>query len=108
MSAASEAPAAPGGMPAAPAAPAASGIDGYDDGSVGAPADPGAPTAQVERDLGNAGRGSGMDLAAEPPPEVALAPDSSGVSQLVVMSGSLLIVGLGLFALRWTSRRFGG
>jgi hypothetical protein len=30
------------------------------------------------------------------------------VSQLVVISGTLLIIGLGLFALRWTSRRFGG
>ena len=34
--------------------------------------------------------------------------DSTGVSQLIVISGTLLIVGLGLFALRWTSRRFGG
>jgi hypothetical protein len=37
-----------------------------------------------------------------------LAPDPSGVSSLVVVSGSLLIIGLGLFALRWSSRRFGG
>jgi hypothetical protein len=39
---------------------------------------------------------------------VSLAPDSTGLSLPIVLSGSLLIVGLGLFALRWTSRRFGG
>jgi len=38
----------------------------------------------------------------------ALSDDSSGASQLIVISGTLLIIGLGLFALRWTSRRFGG
>ena len=37
-----------------------------------------------------------------------VADDSTGASQLVVISGTLLIVGLGLFALRWTSRRLGG
>jgi hypothetical protein len=39
---------------------------------------------------------------------VALAPDSSGMSLMLVLSGSFLIAGLGLFALRWTSGRFGG
>ena len=39
---------------------------------------------------------------------MSVADDSTGASQLVVISGTLLIVGLGLFALRWTSRRFGG
>ena len=29
------------------------------------------------------------------------------VNALVVVSGSLLVIGLGLFALRWTARRFG-
>jgi hypothetical protein len=37
----------------------------------------------------------------------ALAKDPTGLSTLIVVSGSLLIVGLGLFALRWTARRFG-
>jgi anti-sigma factor RsiW len=98
MSAAS---AAPGGV----AVPAPSGevaIDGNQDAAQASAA----PTAEQQRDLG--GRGSGVMVAGEPDPEVALAPDSSGVSQLVVVSGSLLIVGLGLFALRWSSRRFGG
>jgi hypothetical protein len=36
-----------------------------------------------------------------------LAPDPTGLSTLIVVSGSLLIMGLGLFALRWTARRFG-
>jgi hypothetical protein len=41
-------------------------------------------------------------------PDVALAPDPTGMSSLIVVSGSIMIIGLGLFALRWTSRRFGG
>ena len=48
------------------------------------------------------------DIAGEPQSLTSVADDSTGVSQLVVISGTLLIVGLGLFALRWTSRRFGG
>ena len=62
------------------------------------------PVEQVdegERDI--AGDASGSDADAP-----LLAPDPSGVSSLVVVSGSLLIIGLGLFALRWSSRRFGG
>jgi hypothetical protein len=47
------------------------------------------------------GTGDGQSLT-------SVADDSTGGSQLVVISGTLLIVGLGLFALRWTSRRFGG
>ena len=48
-----------------------------------------------------AGEGQGQSLT-------SVADDGTGASQLVVISGTLLIVGLGLFALRWTSRRFGG
>ena len=47
------------------------------------------------------GTGEGQSLT-------SVADDSTGASQLVVISATLLIVGLGLFALRWTSRRFGG
>jgi hypothetical protein len=47
------------------------------------------------------------DTAAEDP-TIALAPDPTGVSGLIVVSGSLLILGIGLFALRWSARRFGG
>ena len=58
--------------------------------------DNGAPVA-----IAGEGQGEGQSLT-------SLADDSSGFSQLVVISGTLLIAGLGLFALRWTSRRFGG
>ena len=34
--------------------------------------------------------------------------DLGGVSPLVVLSIAFLITGLGLFAMRWTARRFGG
>jgi hypothetical protein len=49
-----------------------------------------------------------LQIAGERDLIAGLAEDAGGVSQLVVISGTLLIVGLGLFALRWTSRRFGG
>jgi hypothetical protein len=39
--------------------------------------------------------------------DAALRDDASGLSTLVVVAGTMLILGLGLFALRWTSRRFG-
>ena len=62
---------------------------------------------------GLAGQGDGRDTGqiadeATDDPSVALAPDSTGMSLPIVLSGTLLIAGLGLFALRWTSRRFGG
>jgi hypothetical protein len=55
--------------------------------------------------------GGPIAIAGEPAsnaPLASVADDSTGASQLVVISGTLLIIGLGLFALRWTSRRFGG
>jgi anti-sigma factor RsiW len=55
------------------------------------------------------GEGPGpIAIAGQPEAFSTVAEDTTGVSQLVVISGTLLIVGLGLFALRWTSRRFGG
>jgi hypothetical protein len=62
---------------------------------------------------GLAGQGDGRDTGqiadeGSEDPSVALAPDSTGMSLPIVLSGTLLIAGLGLFALRWTSRRFGG
>ena len=42
-----------------------------------------------------------------PPADVSVRDDASGLSVLLVVAGSLLIVGLGLFALRWSARRFG-
>lgn len=37
----------------------------------------------------------------------ALRDDASGISLALVVGGTMLILGLGLFALRWTSRRLG-
>jgi hypothetical protein len=59
--------------------------------------------------------GSGSLAAGDPDPEEAPTPGTAedarlgarSASPLVVLSGSLLIVGLGLFALRWTARRLG-
>jgi anti-sigma factor RsiW len=44
---------------------------------------------------------------ASPSEEAAVRDDASGWSILMVIAGSSLIVGLGLFALRWSARRFG-
>jgi len=73
------------------------------------------PLAAGELEADSAGGGPVM-IAGEPADLgtgngealTALSDDSSGASQLIVISGTLLIIGLGLFALRWTSRRFGG
>jgi hypothetical protein len=73
------------------------------------------PLAAGELEADSAGGGPVM-IAGEPADLAtgngealtALSDDSSGASQLIVISGTLLIIGLGLFALRWTSRRFGG
>ena len=92
------APAPAGGQPTDPLEP-------YSEGDRAA-ADDARPegVGQLQRD-----DGAPVAIASEPDvPFTTIAEDSSGVSQLVVISGTLLIVGLGLFALRWTSRRFGG
>lgn len=39
------------------------------------------------------------------PQEIAIRDDSTGISVLIVVAGALLILGLGLFALRWSARR---
>lgn len=79
----------------------------------GAPAP--APTLPAREhaftDLNQGGEDGPVMIAGEPAtdaPLASVADDSSGASQLIVISGTLLIIGLGLFALRWTSRRFGG
>jgi hypothetical protein len=54
------------------------------------------------QDAGNSPGATGggtLGLASEPAGD-------NGISLLVIVSGTLLIAGLGLFALRWTSRRF--
>ena len=47
------------------------------------------------------------DTAALPTEEIAVREDPSGVSTLAVIAGSLVIIGLSLFALRWSARRLG-
>ncbi len=44
--------------------------------------------------------------SAASPEDVSLRDDPSGASVMVVIAGTMLILGLGLFALRWSSRRF--
>ena len=106
--AAASAPApADGGAPEAqPGASTPAGLGagiGSGDRAIAAPAPAGeALNQRDETDYGS------VDIAGEPQSLLSVADDSTGVSQLVVISGTLLIVGLGLFALRWTSRRFGG
>lgn len=39
------------------------------------------------------------------PEELSLRDDATGMSVLIVVGGTLLILGIGLFALRWTARR---
>jgi len=45
------------------------------------------------------------DTAALPAEEIAVREDPSGVSTLAVIAGLLVIIGLSLFALRWSARR---
>lgn len=105
--AASAAPAA-GGAPAAQPGTSlqpAEGL-GFDSGARAiAMAPPAAGDEFNQRDASGYGP---VSIAGEPESLTSIADDSSGASQLVVISGTLLIVGLGLFALRWTARRFGG
>ena len=73
--------------------------------AIAAPAPSGDESLQPARRVGRWPRGDRRRAGELPSP---LSEDSTSVSQLIVISGTLLIVGLGLFALRWTSRRFGG
>jgi hypothetical protein len=50
------------------------------------------------------GQESGDDAAPSGQPESA-APVGRAASPLAVLSGALLVLGLGLFGLRWTARR---
>jgi len=124
-----ESPAEPG-VPAEPGAPAATGNPALGNPSSpaapGRSAAPGAPEPPEGRDTsgegasqgeidggsaGGPGTGSGEDGSvttdsgdADPVAPLALA-DEGAPSVLIVLSGSFLIAGLGLFALRWTGRR---
>lgn len=60
-------------------------------------------------DRGVADASTAPDVAQSPQPEVPapVAPAVPAASPLVVLSGTFLIVGLGLFGLRWSARRLG-
>ncbi len=51
--------------------------------------------------------GSRTDSGDAPIDALAIRDDASGLSTLIVVAGILLIIGLGLFGLRWTARRLG-
>lgn len=83
-----------------------------------APASNAAPAAAPGTDDGGTFQGAGEAFGPTAAPDVSekdqalvdelsLRDDPSGVSALVVIAGTMLILGLGLFALRWSSRRFG-
>jgi len=68
-----------------------------DDGEVFNGSDSSDPAPAVTPKVG--------DTAAQQAEDVAVREDSSGLSTLAVIAGSLVIIGLSLFALRWSARR---
>jgi hypothetical protein len=108
-SAGSEAVLAPVGS-AAPAAPSTEAAQGTD--TLAMSADP-QPSGDAEGGVFTGGEG---EPPASPddrvgtaalPEDAAIRDDPSGVSVLLVVAGSMLILGLGLFGLRWSARRLG-
>jgi hypothetical protein len=117
--AASAAPAAPlaSGAAAAPAA-ALGTLDGSAaDASAAPPVAPGfadsagaspAPDIQGSTSGSAKGQGGAPARGRDTTNDLIVAQDLGGVSPLVVLSVAFLITGLGLFALRWTTRRIWG
>lgn len=106
------APAAASAAAAAPsAAPAASGVRGQDTELYGMTA---APTSETsgggEVFTGDDGDGlldAERQDAGDMAGEAFIRGDGTGLSTLAVVAATLLIAGLGLFALRWSARRLG-
>ena len=107
---------APSGDLAAPAlgsarpAPVASGrttVEAVDPSGPRAPNNLTDGAATPEPATGKSGTGKGSSRETETGSQVQAATGAPIVPPLVLLSGSLLIVGLGLFALRWGARRFG-
>jgi hypothetical protein len=65
---------------------------------------PAGPSVEIDR-LDGEGRDAAEPAASGQPG--ATAPAARAASPLVVLSGAFLILGLGLFGLRWTARRLG-
>jgi hypothetical protein len=103
------------GLGGAPAAPATNdlytGRNNAEPSAVplqGAETDSGRPVAGQAGGSGSlAGDEADPDDAPESGTDAAARLGARQASPLVVLSGSFLIVGLGLFALRWTARRLG-
>jgi hypothetical protein len=87
------------------AAPAAG--EAYGSDRLSTSAEPGASTDEGVFAGGNPdelGSAGGRDIAGDGG-LLALRDDASGLSSVFVMAGTLLIAGLGLFALRWSARK---
>ena len=84
-----------------PAPPAPSAAPSVDDGGVFGGADIGDPDAAASQ------RTAAGDAPSEAIDEAAVRDDPSGISTLLVIAGIMTILGLGLFALRWSAGRFG-
>jgi hypothetical protein len=113
--AASAAPAA--SAAAAAPAPALGTLDGSAAGASAAPPAPGfagaagptgAPDIQGSTSGSVKGQGSTPASGRDTTNDLIVVQDIGGVSPLVVLSVAFLITGLGLFALRWTTRRIWG
>ena len=94
------------GAPVRQAAPAPAEVSGSDRMSMSAEpgssmTDEGVFAGGNPEELGSAG---GRDIAGDGS-LFSLRDDASGLSAVFVLAGTLLIVGLGLFALRWSARR---
>ncbi len=86
-------------MSAAPLDPdIEAGGEGYGDGVF---------SGADEGDAKSSDPGSRTDSEDAPIDALAIRDDESGLSTLFVLAGILLIIGLGLFGLRWTARRLG-
>jgi hypothetical protein len=104
------APAAASAAAAAPsAAPAASGVRGQDTDLYGMTAAPTSETTGVGEvftgDDGDAALETQRQDARSMAMEALIRDDGTGISALLVVAATLLIAGLGLFALRYTARR---
>lgn len=75
-------------------------------GDAAAPTDDGSVFSGSELD-GSAVKSDDANRDALAMEEARLRDDGSGMSLAIVLGGTMLILGLGLFALRWTSRRLG-
>jgi hypothetical protein len=107
------APAAASAPAAAPsAAPAASGVRGRAYESYGVTAAPSSETSGGDGEVFSGDDGDGLleaqrQDAGDMAGDAFIRDDGTGLSTLVVVAATLLIAGLGLFALRWTARRLG-